>query len=1288
MQVTHLVWPARQRTRALRDGQSWKGQRAATAFARCLLLVILLTGSTATAQTLPPGFTESAVIVGLAQPTAVRFSPDGRVFVAEKSGLVRVFDDLSDSTPTTFADLRSKVHNFWDRGLLGLALHPDFPAEPWVYVLYTLDAAIGGTAPRWGDGCPSPPGATEDGCVVGARLSRLQADGNVMTGSEQVLLEGWGQQYPSHSIGALAFGADGALYVSGGDGASFNFVDYGQNGSPLNPLGDPPVPIGSLQIPPSAEGGALRSQSPRRPAGEPVVLNGAILRVDPRNGAPLPDNPLSGHADPMARRIVGYGLRNPFRITARPGTSEIWIADVGWVNWEELNRVSSPASLPLENFGWPCYEGPGRQPGYDAANLILCEQLYSTPGAVTAPYYTYHHAERIVPGESCPTGSSSITGLAFYEGGSYPTAYNGALFFADFSRRCIWAMFAGPKGLPDPATRSAFVISARAPVDLQIGPGGDLFYVDLSGGTIRRITFASGNQPPTAAIEATPLFGPAPLTVTFSGATSSDPDAGQTLTYSWDLNGDGVFGDSSAVQPVFTYTTAGSYTVRLRVTDPTEASHTASVVIVARNSSPTAVIDSPLATLAWRVGDSIAFSGHAVDSQQRALPASALSWSLLLHHCPSNCHVHLLQTVSGVTSGRFTAPDHENPSHLELVLTATAAGGLQHSTSVILQPLTAELSFQSSPPGLRLAVGATTAATPFVVNVIQGSNRSISASSPQALSGTNYLFTAWSDGGAATHNITAAGPMILTAAYRPAAPSQSPGLVAAYNFDQGSGPSVPDASGNGHTGTISGATWTSTGKYGGALSFDGVNDWVTVADSALLDLTTGMTLSAWVFPTANGNAGRTVLIKESPGGAVYDLFSNTRSKVPVVGMKLSGVSRITNVSATRRLPLDAWTHLAGTYDGATLRLFVNGAQVSRRAVSGPLTTSSGVLRIGGSSVWGEYFAGRIDDVRIYNRALPAAEIQTAMNTPARPPNQPPTAVAQASPLSGPPPLTVTFTGTGSSDPDPGDTLTYAWDLDGDGEFDDSTIPGPTRTYSGPGTYTAKLRVTDSHQASSDSVPIVITVTPSQSPGLVAAYNFDQGSGSSVPDASGNGHTGTISGAVWTSTGKYGGALSFDGVNDWVTVADSALLDLTTGMTLSAWVFPTGHGTFCTVVMKERPETEVYGLYSSTADERPGAGISRSGTSLVGISGSRALPLNTWTHLAVTYDGTTLRLFVNGLEVKRRSAPGALLTSGNPLRIGGNSIRPEFFQGRIDDVRIYDRALTVTEVQKVMNTPLP
>ena len=225
------------------------------------------------------GFQESTVFSGLTNPTVVQFANDGRVFVGEKSGIIKVFDNLTDTTPTIFADLRSEVFNNWDRGLLGLALAPNFPTDPHLYVLYTYDHILGdpAPAPKWGatpptdsDTCPSPPGINTLGCVVSARLSRLTANGNVSDGTEQVLIEDWCQQFPSHSIGTIAFGADGALYVGGGDGASFGPADYGQFGDPYYPGNNPcHDPGGSFPSPPTAEGGALRSQDLRTPAPPP-----------------------------------------------------------------------------------------------------------------------------------------------------------------------------------------------------------------------------------------------------------------------------------------------------------------------------------------------------------------------------------------------------------------------------------------------------------------------------------------------------------------------------------------------------------------------------------------------------------------------------------------------------------------------------------------------------------------------------------------------------------------------------------------------------------------------------------------------------------------------------------------------------------------------------------------------------------------------------------------------------------------------------------------------------------
>ncbi len=130
--------------------------------------------------------------------------------MAEKSGLIKVFDSLTDTTPTTFADLRTQVDDYWDRGLLGLALPPGFPTRPRTSTCSTPTTRRSvGRRPSWSDACPTPPGPTTDGCVVSARLSRLQASGNAMTGTEQVLINDWCQQFPSHSIGTLRFGPDG-----------------------------------------------------------------------------------------------------------------------------------------------------------------------------------------------------------------------------------------------------------------------------------------------------------------------------------------------------------------------------------------------------------------------------------------------------------------------------------------------------------------------------------------------------------------------------------------------------------------------------------------------------------------------------------------------------------------------------------------------------------------------------------------------------------------------------------------------------------------------------------------------------------------------------------------------------------------------------------------------------------------------------------------------------------------------------------------------------------------------
>jgi glucose/arabinose dehydrogenase len=863
-----------------------------------------------------------------------------------------------------------------------------------------------------------------------------------MTGSEQVLVEDWCQQYPSHSTGTVEFGPDGALYASGGDGASFNFVDYGQDGSPLNPCGDPPGGVGATLTPPTAEGGALRSQD-LRTMGDPTSLDGSVIRVDPTTGAALPDNPLAGSSDSNARRIIAHGMRNPFRFTFRPGTSELWIGDVGWNEWEEINRVLSPTDATVENFGWPCYEGNPRQSGYDAANLNICENLYGSGSADTKPFFAYHHSNQVVPGETCPTGSSSISGISFEFaplGSPFPAQYQGALFFADYSRDCIWVMKKNGNPIPSPGSIDTFIGGAANPVNIEFGPDGNLYYVDFDGGTIRRIAPEPTTPPPTTTnylsdltwtamtnhcgpAEKDTSFGECPLgdgyALTLNGTTYAKglgvhaysdisynlggactrfkasvglddevPAANGSVTFQvwadttkvfdsgvmnaasttqtvdvsvagasqlrvivdhgatadWDHadwaaarvecggtdttpptvtartpapGGTGIAVDisptatfSEPVDPATVTTStffllpqgsstpvpaAVSYAGQTATLDPNSnlgqnTAYTATVkgggsgvkdpagnplaadvswsftTAASANQPPVPVIDMPSSSLTWKVGDPISFSGHATDPENGALPASALSWTLLMQHCPSNCHSHTIQTWTGVASGSFNAPDHEYPSYLELKLTATDGAGTSATTTLRLDPQTVVLSFGSSPSGLQLAVNGVSSTTPFTRTVIVGSANSLSATSPQSLGGTSYQFASWSDSGAQTHNAVApAGAVTFTATYS---------AIAAAPSNAG----APTISGQAR---VDRTLTASTGTWSGSQPMSFAYQWRSCASTAIGSCTdiAGATSNSYVPVQADIGLRLRVNVTATNTAGSASATSNTTSPV-------------------------------------------------------------------------------------------------------------------------------------------------------------------------------------------------------------------------------------------------------------------------------------------------------------------------------------------------------------------------------------------------------------------------
>jgi hypothetical protein len=236
----------------------------------------------------------------------------------------------------------------------------------------------------------------------------------------------------------------------------------------------------------------------------------------------------------------------------------------------------------------------------------------------------------------------------------------------------------------------------------------------------------------------------------------------------------------------------------------------------------------------------------------------------------------------------------------------------------------------------------------------------------------------------------------------------------------------------------------------------------------------------------------------------------------------------------------------------------------------------------------------------------------------------------------------------------------------------------TAASNGSHSLTAVARDAAGNTATATAVSVTVQ-NAAPAGGLVAAYGFEETTGTGVTDSSGRGNAGTLVGGTGRSaTGRIGRGLTFDGVNDYVNVPDANSLDLTTGMTLEAWVNPTALGaTWRTLILKESPGYFRYALYAHNGANGPSGHVFTTGD-LDAIAAS-ALPLNTWTHLATTYDGATVRLFVNGTQVATRAAPGTMAASTNPLKIGGNAIWAEWFRGAIDEVRVYDRALSATEI---------
>ena len=1279
----------------------------------------------ASAVDVADGFADT-LVASVESPTALEFMPDGRLLVSTQFGELRIVQDGTLLTQPAF-DLGSVLCTSNEQGLLGIAVDPAFASNGFVFVYYTR---------------------SKSGRCVN-RVSRFTMSGSaISTGTEVVLVDEIPAPSGNHNGGDLEFGKDGYLYVSVGDGA----CDY-------------------------AGGGCYGQNDAARDVN---ALVGKILRITSTGEIP-PTNPFLGDgtarcnltgvttAGTRCQETFAWGLRNPFRMAFDPNApgTRFFVNDVGDGAWEEIDEGIAGA-----DYGWNAREGPCANGSFTNCG--------PPPAGMTNPVYAYSHAE---------SPCHAITGGAFVPNGIWGTSYDNTYLYGDYTCGKIFQL------QPDGSggwTRSEFATDVGAVVNMTFGPspfGRGLYYTNYDGGgQVRRIDYVAwDNRAPTAAVTADPMYGPLPLSVSFDGSGSSDPDAGDTLFYRWDF-GDGAAPVTTATPTTsHTYTSVGPFTATLTVLDQDGASSSATVALDPGNTAPTVTFTSPSESDRFAVGESITLSATASDAEDGSLGPGNLSWRVLRHH-DSHTHPFLAPTTGNGLAVTQPAPEDFGSGiegYLEVQLTATDSRGLSATVTRNVFPQKVQLTFASQPSGRNLIVAGTTIVAPTSLTSWEGYAIGVEAPAQTDGSGQAWIFSSWSDGGAASHTIvTPAAPTTYTATFT--ASEVPPELVGAYGFEEASGTGVVDKSGRGNPGVISGATRTASGRFGAAVSFDGINDWVTVADSASLDFSTGMTLSAWVRPVALGG-WRTVLFKERTGGVVYSLFADQAGSRPT-GQVYVGGER--NALGTAPVPLNAWTFLATTYDGSVLRLYVNGSLAASTSVSGALQASAGAFRIGGNSVWAEWFSGLIDEVRLYDRALSVSQIQADMVSPVGAPPADTAAPSTPSGLgassgvgsvslswaastdnvgvarynvhrsttSGFTPATANRVGqpagtthvdsglaagtyhyrvsaedaagnvSGSSaeltvvvPPDNPPTVTLTAPASGAtvsgivtvsaNASDDVAVAGvtfragavalgaedTTASYSiawdtrtvASGTYVLSAVARDSAGQSTSSGSVTVTVDnpppPPPTSGLVAAFGFGESSGTAVLDRSGRGNDGVISGATRSAAGRHGAALSFDGVNDWVTVADSASLDLSSALTVSAWVRPAALGGWRTIVFKERPGGMVYSLFADQAGGRPAGLVYLGGER--SVLGPASIPLNQWTHLATTYDGSTVRLFVNGIQAGSLAVTGTLQASTGALRLGGNAVWSEWFSGLIDEVRIYDRVLGAAGIQNDMQTPV-
>ena len=389
--------------------------------------------------TLPAGFSDT-LVTAVGAPTALTFTPDGRVLVATQGGALRIIS-AGALLPTPALTLGAAVCTNSERGLLGVAVDPAFTVNNFIYLFYTFNKNAAG--------CPT---GSQTSPVE--RISRFTLPGtNVIDpASELVLLDGVLNFAGNHNGGQLRVGPDGYLYAGFGDGG----CDYAN------------------------DSGCAQANDASRDRN---ILNGKIVRIATDGSIPA-TNPFQGantarcNAGPslsttICQETYAWGFRNPFRFAFRPSDDALFVNDVGQGTWEEIDLVQAG-----DDYGWPCREGAHVNP---SGLPPKCSPL---PPNLIDPFFEYPHGT--IPGTTAG-GCGSITGGAWIPAGVWPSAYDNTYLFADYNCGAIPRLAANGSAAVDFAT----ALGAGTLVELGFGPspiGTSLYYTTYAGGgQVRRI---------------------------------------------------------------------------------------------------------------------------------------------------------------------------------------------------------------------------------------------------------------------------------------------------------------------------------------------------------------------------------------------------------------------------------------------------------------------------------------------------------------------------------------------------------------------------------------------------------------------------------------------------------------------------------------------------------------------------------------------------------------------------------------------------------------------------------